>query len=829
MPGRKSKSSTKKRKNSGGNAHGTNGGPVSDPNEGPGHLGNGGVAANGAVSHADMEQRGGFAGGNSNGNSNGNMLAVPEIIDVVVSLPDAKTVEIRSLATDTIQDLRNSLCDHIAFCHETAFSFHHERYEKYVRNTTSKQLQRQQQQADAAVDFGASGPADICVPEHQEIDFLKPYHLVVHTAEYTYDTAVANVRRLIDIVACTTVMGVSHGNDKYYNDETQNRVKNSKDGAMKLEDVGTPAGNAGGAAMGRDKEGGRAVSEEGLVAGLAEVDEESEFGLWKAPRLGDFYKFFSMRRVLEKMESLRGPPGEAAEDEDSHEPPLCSVRWLEKEMDGSRLDAGDFFCVEVQMHYRSSDPSDGSDPSESDGSSDPDGEDNDPVRLRVVASRDGFYVENQPATLKHSLVQLLRCESSSFREGYALILECFANRNAWGNIPVGIRNNTWLVPPGVLAEDQGDGAIVDMVPLPVEDRAWQGDDGGHLEKFAGDDGCNHGRNWRGEFANIARMDGSDAHSRIFRDRRCFLLHQLYTDAASSHGMKDIAEAMGRDWSPGRNDSSGQAADGAGDATRMTRLVDSMTIDVKPHGNVADVDSSSKTAEVHHSVPEQGTETTQSEFELLRGLTSDENTAAENVETLSSVVIHHCGFVATIEAADGGEQVSSLIDVASEPYAESSGANSLNISSLRTLLPNISPESVTPNTDATPDKMEEKARDRFARARDLFENVLDSSMASMSGVANSRERERVMRWELGANWAMHILSPAQPTEDMVHGPAMKSSSEQNHADVDSSSMHNDLVARLSDTQQKRLLSISAAQLENFEVERQQQREALIQQL
>ncbi|MEC8263726.1 MAG: hypothetical protein VX017_10530, partial [Pseudomonadota bacterium] len=82
--------------------------------------------------------------------------------------------------------------------------------------------------------------------------------------------AVENVRRLIDMVACTTVMGGSHGNDKYYDDETQNRVKNSKDGAMRLEDVGTPAGNADGAAMGRTRAGGRAVSEEGLRAGLAE-------------------------------------------------------------------------------------------------------------------------------------------------------------------------------------------------------------------------------------------------------------------------------------------------------------------------------------------------------------------------------------------------------------------------------------------------------------------------------------------------------------------------------------------------------------------------------
>ena len=913
----------------------------------------------------------------------GALPEVPSIIDVKVSLPDARTVvEIRLLSTDTIRDLRNALCDHVAFCHETAFSFRHERYEKFRRISDSKQRAA----AAAAAAATATAPDNEAgrireddtsgndtksrapvatvtrVPEHQEIAFLKPYRLEVLEDEYTHDSAATNVRRLIDLLACTISMGESFGEGHFFahaDEHHQNgsacadgntlaRARAGEDnrcdshgGTMKLEDVGTATKDSSGGAAAAAAIGCK-LSEEGLVAGLAEADEESEFGLWQPPRVGDFYKFFSMRTILDTMAQYRAPTPAAAhgnghgsngaakhaedreenctdaythdtkeknrDDECMHgggaakSTPLCSIQWLDEadheclrkvdskhgrkrnkaaahdddddeEDDDDNDDDDDddttFFALNVVLYYH--DRADDSTEIKGDGNQGKknilDGDDGNTAQvgegahtLSILASRRGFRVAGRPESTKHSLLQLLRCESRTFREGYAMLLECFANRNAWGNIPVGIRNNTWLIPPGSIGEKPRMDGLVSVLPLPAEDQTWGGDDGGH---FCAD---GHNRAWRTEFQRIASMQGTDAHGRIARDRRCFLLHQLYADAATVRGTNAIKEAIG-------------TTIRTEDLTK--RSEDHMDIVVRAHPAIASPvlkrkDTCRKKKSDAAAEPEvlpksttgsASTALSASAHELLRGITSDGNTCAQDVDALTSVTVHHAGFVASIRASgyercdqttDSGDEDAvhdMSISVSNEPYADADGAHALNIHSLRMLLPHASTTT---------------KKDVGGQARDIFARVLDASVDALEGdTLKTEDDERsVMRWELGANWAMHILNlTLDSTEPLSSsligrgsagnggggcgsgGGALKSdygnenidngnSCEMDNANddelrkedgdgtkVSSSAMHPDLASRLTPSQRRQLMRVSLKQIENIEQERRDQLEEL----
>lgn len=90
----------------------------------------------------------------------------------------------------------------------------------------------------------------------------------------------------------------------------------------------------------------------------------------------------------------------------------------------------------------------------------------------------------------------------------------------FGNLPYGFRANTWVVPP-VAA---GSPSVFPV--LPTEDETWGGSGGGQ-----GRDGKHYNRKWGREFSILASMPCKTAEERLIRDRKAFLLHNLFTDVA----------------------------------------------------------------------------------------------------------------------------------------------------------------------------------------------------------------------------------------------------------------------------------------------------------
>uniref|UniRef100_J3MKA8 Clustered mitochondria protein N-terminal domain-containing protein n=3 Tax=Oryza brachyantha TaxID=4533 RepID=J3MKA8_ORYBR len=101
---------------------------------------------------------------------------LPVAIDITVNLPDQSLVILKGISTDRIIDVRRLLCVNTATCAITNYSLSHE-----LR--------------DGRLKDGA------------DIATLKPCTLTLVEEEYDEESAVAHIRRLLDIVACTTSFG----------------------------------------------------------------------------------------------------------------------------------------------------------------------------------------------------------------------------------------------------------------------------------------------------------------------------------------------------------------------------------------------------------------------------------------------------------------------------------------------------------------------------------------------------------------------------------------------------------------------------------------------
>ncbi|PPS03254.1 hypothetical protein GOBAR_AA17415 [Gossypium barbadense] len=99
-------------------------------------------------------------------------------MDITVHLPDETHVILKGISTDKILDVRRLLSVKTETCHVTKFSLSHE-----VRGPRLKD----------AVDVSA----------------LKPCVLTLTEEDYDEEGALAHVRRVLDIVACTTCFGPS--------------------------------------------------------------------------------------------------------------------------------------------------------------------------------------------------------------------------------------------------------------------------------------------------------------------------------------------------------------------------------------------------------------------------------------------------------------------------------------------------------------------------------------------------------------------------------------------------------------------------------------------
>lgn len=103
---------------------------------------------------------------------------LPVVVDITVNLPDDTHVILKGISTDRVIDIRRLLSVNTVTCNITNFSLSHE-----VRGPRLK---------------------DTC-----DVAALKPCTLNLIEEDYDVETATAHVRRLLDIVACTTSFGPS--------------------------------------------------------------------------------------------------------------------------------------------------------------------------------------------------------------------------------------------------------------------------------------------------------------------------------------------------------------------------------------------------------------------------------------------------------------------------------------------------------------------------------------------------------------------------------------------------------------------------------------------
>lgn len=109
----------------------------------------------------------------------------------------------------------------------------------------------------------------------------------------------------------------------------------------------------------------------------------------------------------------------------------------------------------------------------------------------------------------------------------------FSSNFQFGNLPYGFRANTWVVPP--IAADSPH----TFQPLPTEDESWGGNGGGQ-----GRDGKHDHRQWAKDFASLAAMPCKTAEERQTRDRKAFLLHNLFVDVSVFKAVDAIQRIIG---------------------------------------------------------------------------------------------------------------------------------------------------------------------------------------------------------------------------------------------------------------------------------------------
>ncbi|XP_044501218.1 protein TSS-like isoform X2 [Mangifera indica] len=309
---------------------------------------------------------------------------LPVVMDITINLPDETRVILKGISTDRIIDVRRLLSVYTDTCSITNFSLSHE-----VRGPRLKDT----------VDVSA----------------LKPCALTLTEEDYDEERAVAHVRRLLDIVACTTCFGPS-GTTK---DGAKSDVaKNAVDIKSAKKTTAKPSNDKQSPPPTSSKISKSPSSSDDFVGGDGEMSHSY-------PRLGSFYEFFSLSHLTPPLQFIRRANKRHLEDvsTDDH------ILSLDVKLCNGKL-------------------------------------------VHVEACKKGFYSAGKHRLLCHNLVDLLRQLSRAFDNAYDDLMKGFAERNRFGNLPYGFRANTWLIPP-IAAQ------FPSVFPsLPTEDEAWGGNGGG---------------------------------------------------------------------------------------------------------------------------------------------------------------------------------------------------------------------------------------------------------------------------------------------------------------------------------------------------------------
>lgn len=174
----------------------------------------------------------------------------------------------------------------------------------------------------------------------------------------------------------------------------------------------------------------------------------------------------------------------------------------------------------------------------------------------------------------------------------------------FGNLPYGFRANTWLVPPAV-AE-----STPNFPSLPTEDETWGGSGGGQGQNNKYDD-----RPWAMEFSILASLPCKTEDERLVRDRKAFLLHNLFVDVSIFKAVSAIRCLIGS------NVNTKDSLSGPPSSILHEDRVGDLYIVVKRD----EVDVSSKPEEKVNSYQVPGIFSKEiAERNLLKGLTADES-------------------------------------------------------------------------------------------------------------------------------------------------------------------------------------------------------------
>ncbi|KAL5859534.1 hypothetical protein ACOSQ4_000830 [Xanthoceras sorbifolium] len=354
--------------------------------------------------------------------------------------------------------------------------------------------------------------------------------------------------------------------------------------------------------------------------------------------------------------------------------------------------------------------------------------------VHVEVCRKGFYSVGKQRILCHNLVDLLRQLSRAFDNAYDELMKAFSERNKFGNLPYGFRANTWLIPPTAVQLQSV------FPPLPMEDEAWGGNGGG-----LGRDGESDLIPWANEFSLLASMPCKTVEERQTRDRKAFLLHSLFVDVAIFRAITAVKHVMEKPNSICSSNCEVLYTETVGDLNIMVMKYASNAsckVDTK-------IDGTQATGVGQKNLVERN---------LLKGITADENTAAHDIATLGVVNVRYCGYIAVVKVEERENQKVSPLSESIELEQPEGGANALNINSLRLLLHKRT--SLELNKPAM--HLQNSEREELNASQAFVERLLEESIAKLE--EEEPERDRFVRWELGACWIQHLQDQKNAEKD-----------------------------------------------------------------
>ncbi|KAH0749501.1 hypothetical protein KY290_028733 [Solanum tuberosum] len=574
---------------------------------------------------------------------------IPSVLDITIITPYETQVVLKGISTDKILDVRKLLSANVETCHFTNYSLSHE----------------------------VKGPK---LNDKLDIATLKPCLLKMVEEDYTEESQVVDhVRRLLDIVACTT--------------------RFAKPKAGKSTTASAASGGAGSESRAKKPKAQRNASSrpaspsDGVAPTLepsapAVQEENAMVAIHPIPKLSDFYEFFSFSHLS---------------------PPILSLKRVDCNNAKTRRD-GDYFELQIKICNGKT--------------------------LQVVAAAKGFYTLGKPLMRSHCLVDLLQQLSQAFANAYESLMKAFTEHNKFGNLPYGFRSNTWLVPPSIVD------SASNFIPLPVEDESWGGNGGGQ-----GRNGEHDHRSWATDFAVLAKLPCKTEEERVVRDRKAFLLHNLFLDVSIFKAVSAIYQVM--------DSTSRDTSNCALGSVLSEDCIGDLSIVVKRDFGEASL----KEVKVIDSTDSNVSAKDVAQRNLIKGVTADESVVIHDTSSLSMVVVKHCGYMAIVKVVGDIQVDKSLpqdIKIDDQPDG---GANALNINSLRLLLHKPVTAGFSGGGQLPPSDLKDSAN-----SMSLVYKIIKDGLSKLKGMDDKSKGS--IRWELGSCWVQHLQKQETPAKDTV---------------------------------------------------------------